>query len=319
MVSKFKSALTIANYPSAVLAITEAGSLWETEMNQTLPSFFDNHSPLMKTAAQAAFAAGEVIREGYRKVHQIDSKGVGDLVSEVDFDADRVATEILRSSTEQLPIMSEELSPETDDVNQRMWVVDPLDGTTAYLMAAGPQFSSVLVSICEDGNPLLGVTYFPLTTEWFFALKGEGAFKDGRPFKLQKRKYVLKDAWVEMNQYGDVEFETPFFRSARRVLRSGDGARIATSTFPHAGVAMRVAEQSSGLCAAIHDNNPASLKQGPWDIAANQIIFEEAGGVFLNPQLEPTSPFKAEPIIVVPTRDLAKQICECVERGLISV
>ena len=56
------------------------------------------------------------------------------------FDADRVATDILGGSGEGLPILSEELSPETDDCEQRMWVVDPLDGTTAYLMGAGPEF-----------------------------------------------------------------------------------------------------------------------------------------------------------------------------------
>ena len=76
---------------------------------------------------------------------------------------------------------------------------------------------------------------------------------------------------------------------------------------------MRVAEQASGLCAVIHDNNPRSLKQGPWDIAANQIIFEEAGGFFVNPNLERTSAFKAEPIVIAPTLGLAKEIIECVD------
>ena len=70
---------------------------------------------------------------------------------------------------------------------------------------------------------------------------------------------------------------------------------------------MRIAEQASGVSAAIHDNNPLSLKQGPWDIAANQIIFEEAGGRFLNPDLKPTSPFVAEPILVSPTTHLGRR------------
>lgn len=285
-------------------------------MTKAIPSYFETQPQVMQIAAKAAFAAGQVISDGYQKVHNIDTKGVGDLVSEVDFEADRVATEILKSHSELLPILSEELQPETDDVNQRMWVVDPLDGTTAYLMAAGPQFSSVLISMCDQGRPILGVTYFPLTDEWFYATKGNGAFKNGQPLRMQSRDFVLKDAWVEMNQYGDVEFETEFFRTARNVIRSSNGARIATSSFPHAGVAMRIAEQQSGLCAAIHDNNPASVKQGPWDIAANQVIFEEAGGVFVNPQLQPTSPFVADPIIIAPTRDLAEQIANCIQQGL---
>lgn len=278
----------------------------------TLPEFFADQSELMRTAATAAQVAGEVIRQGYEQAHAIEAKGVGDLVSQVDFDADQRATAVLREHTPQLPIMSEELSPETDDPQQKMWVVDPLDGTTAYLMRAGRQYSSVLISLCEAGYPILGITYFPLTDEWFYAEKGCGAFKDGDPLVLQPQEYRLAEAWVEMNQYGDSRFESDFFAAARRALRALGGAQIATSSFPHAGVAMRIAEQNSGLVAAMHDNCVESLKQGPWDIAANQAIFEEAGGHFLNAQLDRVSPFVAEPFLVVPCHSLAEQIIECV-------
>ena len=112
-----------------------------------------------------------------------------------------------------------------------------------------------------------------------------------------------------MNQYGNCGYETPFFTAAKNVLRSDAGARIVTSTFPHAGIAMRILEQNSGLAIAIHDNNPANLKQGPWDIAANQVIFEEAGGVFCNPAGQRTCPFSVEPILIAPSQVLADQIC----------
>ncbi len=272
-----------------------------------LPSFFEQNSPEMQTAARAALVAGNIIKEGYRQVHQIDSKEVGDLVSRVDFDADRAATEVIKSAS-SLPILSEELSPETDDPNQRMWVVDPLDGSTAYLMAASPRLPSVLVAICENGHPVLGLTYFPLTGEWFYAEKSLGAWKDGNRLTVERREVELQQCWVEVNQYGNAKLETKFVETLKTKLRSPDGARIMTSNFPHAGVAMRIAEDPSGTRAAIHDNDPASVKQGPWDIAANQIIFEEAGGVFVNPELQRISPFTAEPIVIAPTFELASQI-----------
>jgi myo-inositol-1(or 4)-monophosphatase len=287
-------------------------------MTHAIPEFFDNQSDLMKTAATAAVAAGEVIKAGYQKVHKIDSKGVGDLVSKVDFEADMAAKEVLQNSSHPFPIMSEELSPEVDDTNQTMWVVDPLDGTTAYLMGAGTQFSSVLIAVCENGSATLGVTYFPMQDEWFYASKGKGAFKNGKRLVIDSRPYELKDAWVEMNQYGDAAYETDFFSKAKAALRSRRGARIATSTFPHAGIAMRVAEQANGLCAVVHDNNPDSVKQGPWDIAANQLIFEEAGGLFLTPDLKRTSPFVAEPIIITPTFELGAEIANCVTQKQLS-
>ena len=265
----------------------------------------------MQTAARAALVAGNIIKEGYQQFHQIDSKEVGDLVSRVDIDADRAATEVLNEAS-SLPILSEELSPETEDTNQRMWVVDPLDGSTAYLMSASPRLPSVLVSICDNGHPVLGLTYFPLTGEWFYAEKEQGAWKNGKRLTVERREVELKECWVEVNQYGNASLETEFAQSLKMKLRSPNGSRIMTSNFPHAGVAMRIAENPNGTRAAIHDNNPVSVKQGPWDIAANQIIFEEAGGVFVNPDLQRISPFKAEPIVIAPTFELANQIVNLV-------
>ena len=71
---------------------------------------------------------------------------------------------------------------------------------------------------------------------------------------------------------------------------------------------MRIAVGDSLLAAAIHDNNPACTKQAAWDIAAPQIIMEEAGGVFLNPDGEPSNPFDSRPIIVSRSLELAREI-----------
>ena len=274
-----------------------------------LPDFFAPQPHDLQLAAAAAQAAGQIIKDGYARSHKIDAKGVGDLVSQVDFDADRVATDILSKANPGLTIISEELNPDAGDAQTDAWVIDPLDGTTAYLMKAGSQFSSVLIAKREAGETTLGIVYFPLTDEWFYAVRGQGAFKNGQPLKLLQKDRKLAECWVEMNQYGNINYETPFFAAAKTALRSDTGAQIVTSSFPHAGVAMRILEQSSGLAIAIHDNNPANLKQGPWDIAANQVIFEEAGGVFCNPDGKRTCPFNAEPIIIVPCMRLAQEVC----------
>lgn len=278
-----------------------------------LPRFFAGCSAEMRLAAAAAMAAGKFIEAGYLKIDNFEAKGVGDLVTQVDVDADCAATEILQTSA--LPIVSEELNPTTNDENAKMWIVDPLDGSTAFVLGARKELTSVLIALCEDGRPILGVTYFPLTGEWFYAERGKGAMKNGVAFKMPHQELKLNECWIELNQYGNAKFETEFFGAARSRLRSPSGARIVTSNFPSAGVAMRVAEAKSGPTAAIHDNGAQYLKQGPWDIAANQIIFEEAGGCFLNPSLQPTSLFQAEPIIVSPTKKLAEEIVDCVSSG----
>ena len=262
-------------------------------------------SEQLHTAVLAAQAAGTIIRDGSEKLNVVEQKGVGDLVSEVDREADRVACDILRAAS-VLPILSEELNAD-QTISSDMWIVDPLDGSSAYLMSAGPQFPAALIALRENGATRLGVVYFPLTDQWFYAEKNCGAWHNGNRL-LCGTGDSLADVWVEMNQYGDANLETDYFRNLKERLRSNDGARMVTSTVPHSGVAMRIAIGDSLLAAAIHDNNPASTKQAAWDIAAPQIIMEEAGGVFLNPDGLPSNPFETRPIIVSRTLKLAQEI-----------
>ena len=262
-------------------------------------------SEQLQTAVLAAQAAGAIIRDGSEKLNVVEQKGVGDLVSEVDREADRAACDILRAAS-VLPILSEELNAD-QTTSDDMWIVDPLDGSSAYLMSAGPHFPAALIALRENGATRLGVVYFPLTDQWFYAEKNCGAWHNGNRL-LCGTGDSLSDVWVEMNQYGDANLETDYFRNLKERLRSNDGARMVTSTVPHSGVAMRIAIGDSLLAAAIHDNNPASTKQAAWDIAAPQIIMEEAGGVFLNPDGLPSNPFETRPIIVSRSLKLAQEI-----------
>ena len=263
----------------------------------------------LQIAIKAAFAAGQRVRDGYQQLSTIQQKGVGDLVSQVDRDADQAACELLQSES-SLPILSEELH--CDQTNcEDMWIVDPLDGTAAFLMQAGREYPSVLVAMRQSGKTHLGVVYFPLTDEWFYAQRGRGAWHDGRRLVCDDR-LPLSSAWVEMNQFGDSKFETPLFASLRNRLRSQEGARLVTLNFAYSGVATRIASGTSPLAVAIHDNNPSYVKQAPWDIAAPQIVLEEAGGVFLTPSGQRTDPFSPEPIIVARSRRLAEQVLDLV-------
>jgi len=166
----------------------------------------------------------------------VKCRDVGDLVSRVDFDADRAASDVIKKAS-SLPILSEELSPQADDVNQR--------------------------------SPVLGLTYFPLTGEWFYAEQHTGAFKNGQELAVEAGRVHLSECWIEVNQYGNSNFETSFVELLKTNLRSPAGSRIMTSNFPHAGVAMRVAEDPNGFRAAVHDNNPVSVADFPFQSRAD--------------------------------------------------
>lgn len=266
----------------------------------------------MAIAIEAAYVAGRVIEAGHKQLssgnhHPIEQKGVGDLVSQVDRDADQAASNLIASRS-PLPILSEELNHDLAEQDD-LWIVDPLDASSAFLMQAGTQYPAVLVALREAGDTVLGVTYFPLTGEWFYAQKSRGAWANGKRL-ICKNCDSLSRIWVEMNQYGSAGWETEYFANLRRRLRSSEGAQLVTSNVPHSGVAMRIAQGNTSLAAAVHDNNPGNVKQAPWDIAAPQIILEEAGGVFVDPQGNRTDPFSGEPIIVAQSADVAQKIVQ---------
>lgn len=268
--------------------------------------------PELGIAIEAAQAAGDVIREGSGKMHDVEFKGVGDLVSEVDKQADIVITKVLKEHS-PLPILSEESSPTLDDGVVDFWIVDPLDATSAFLTQAGPQYPSVLINRQQGTVTTCSVVFFPLTDEWFYAAKGRGAWKDGKRLIVNDEPMTLLESWVEMNQYADNSLETELFSSMRQRLRSKYGARLVTTNPPHSGVAVRIAESVSSLSVAIHDNSPEHVKQAAWDIAAPRLILQEAGGVVLNFNGEQLNLFEAEPFIVARTESLAKEVIELFE------
>ena len=279
--------------------------------SEPLPDFFAGSPDELRLAAKAALAAGRIIDAGRGKLLAIDQKSAGDLVSEIDIQADREIAQVLRSSG--IAILSEELTPDTD--LEEMWIVDPLDASSSYLMGGAVDEPSVLVALRSAGRVVLGLAYFPLTGEWFYAMQGQGAWFEGRPLRVPQPPAELSASWVEMNAYGDSRYETTFFRNARNSLRSVGGARAVTCGFPCSGKALRLALPNSWLAAVVHDNGPENLKQGPWDIAAVQLILEEAGGVFVNRQMQRINPFVPEPIIAASSEKLARQLLQCTESG----
>lgn len=268
--------------------------------------------PDLEIAIKAAIAAGDIIRDGAGKIHNIESKGVGDLVSEVDTQADVAITAVLQQHSD-LAILSEESSPTLADGVDDFWIVDPLDATSAFLTQAGPQYPSVLINRQQGETTTCSVVYFPLTDEWFYASKGKGAFKDTKRLVVNDEPMTLLESWVEMNQYSDNSLETELFCSMRQRLRSKYGARLVTTNPPHSGVAVRIAESKTSLSVAIHDNSNKHVKQAAWDIAAPRLVLQEAGGVFLNFSGQQLNLFDAEPFIVARTQSLAQEVIELFE------
>jgi myo-inositol-1(or 4)-monophosphatase len=258
---------------------------------------------------RAAHRAGDLIRSGYNQIQIIEEKGHGDLVSKIDRDCDDVVDDEISKSHPGEVILSEEKNPDADISKGKAWVVDPLDATSALLFRASEDMPSVMIARTEDGQANSSIVYFPLTDEMFYAVKGFGAYKDKQ--RLQCSGAKLAESWVEMNQQGNSGKESPVFNRLRVNLRLPGGARLVSSSPPHSGVGIRIAEGRKKLAAVVHDNNAGEAKkakQAPWDVIPVALILKEAGGVVVNFDGEAYDPFKPEPLVMAASKELADEI-----------
>jgi myo-inositol-1(or 4)-monophosphatase len=126
--------------------------------------------------------AGAVALKFFRGTFKSWTKGTGDSpVSE----ADIAVNDLLR---ERLPVegdgwLSEESENDPARANaRRVWVVDPIDGTRAYI--AGREDWSISVALVEAGRPVLAAVFAPATDEMFLATAGNGATRNGAPIHV---------------------------------------------------------------------------------------------------------------------------------------
>ena len=215
-----------------------------------------------------------------------------DLVSEADEKTDAAVQQVIRSSFPNDRIVSEELNPEiTGDMKQgRVWIIDPLDGTSAFLFKADPSAPSVMIALIVDGVAQISVILQPIIARWTYCVRGRGVFQDGISMKFPDHAAApFSHAWVDLNQYGDSTFESQTFKKIDSVVRGAGGARLVSRMTPFSAVALRLLlpdnereNASRQLCAAVHDHNREMPKQLPWDIIPVQLIVEEAGGLYLD-------------------------------------
>ena len=106
------------------------------------------------------------------------TKGASSPVSEADIAVNDLLETALRSATPDYGWLSEESVDDAERLDRRLvWIVDPIDGTRAYL--AGREDWCVSVALVEDASPLLAAVFAPASEEFFFAIRGQGATLNG--------------------------------------------------------------------------------------------------------------------------------------------
>ena len=225
----------------------------------------------LDVARALALEAGRIARASYATITEsdVDEKGRNDFVTFVDHESQRIIVEGLRAAFPDDFIVAEEtLGPGVNagrESSPRRWYIDPLDGTTNYIHAY-PHFA-VTMALQVDGATSVAVTYAPLLDEMFTALRGEGAFLNGRRIHVSslkdENKILLGTGFpFRARHLLDTYLRSfaHFFHHARGIRRGGSAA-------------MDLAYVAAGRLDAFWE-----VTLSPWDIAAGVLLIEEAGG-----------------------------------------
>ena len=113
-------------------------------------------------------------------------------MTQIDIDSNIIITESLSELTPEIPIISEE-DYEGKSKNDSFWIVDPLDGTRDYL-DNGDNF--ICISLIDETYPILGIIYSPMSGNFYYAYKNEGAYlirRENSPIRIMTKKVSDSD------------------------------------------------------------------------------------------------------------------------------
>ena len=220
--------------------------------------------PELNIAKEAAIEAGALIMNYYKADYEIKDKGYHNPVTTADHAADSKLKEILTQARPDYGWLSEETIDSKERLKkERVWVVDPLDGTKEFIEGV-PNFV-VSIGLVENGEPVVGVLYNPVTTETFTAAKGYGARLDGKTILCNTKQDVGE--MVILNSRSETR------RGLWEPFENTFGGLKAVGS-----VAYKL-----GLTAAGKADIFASLRpKNEWDICAGNCIINESGGKLID-------------------------------------
>ena len=205
------------------------------------------------------------------------TKGTGTSpVSDADIAVNELLHERLAGANEGFGWLSEESADDATRLDARyVWIVDPIDGTRAYI--AGFPDWAVSAALVEDGRPVAACLYAPALDEFFVAARGAGATLNGAPIAASNSSASLEGARIAGPKplLDRLAADAPPFTIMPR-LRS---------------LALRLARVAQGAFdAAIAGGNSHD-----WDLAAADLLVHESGGALTTLRGEPVIYNRPEP------------------------
>lgn len=214
---------------------------------------------LLRMASDAAREAGASVRGFYKDAYTVKEKGEDNPLTDADIASNDILHARLRAALPDAAWLSEESVDDPARLGvERVWIVDPLDGTKEFTLGI-PEFV-VSVGLVERGEAILGVLYNPITDELFEGALGVGAWFNGAPCRVS----------------GHVGLDGARIVASRTEMKKGwfDQYLDRVKVVPVGSVAYKFGRVAAGQAEATFTPQP----RHEWDICAGVALVNAAGG-----------------------------------------
>lgn len=229
----------------------------------------------LETAIKAAKRAQEKILEIYHTNFAVEIKSDDSPVTLADKTADAMIREDLSRAFPNAGFLTEESKDTKERLSKReVWIVDPVDGTKEFVSRNG-QFTTN-IALAVDHEVVVGVINVPLFNVLYYAVKGEGAYKADQYGNVVR--IHCSDRARALRTVRSISFfnekEKAFYESHKELFE-GDAAPI--------GAANKFCVIAEGKYDFFYRMSSGTKE---WDVAAGDLLIQEAGGAMVQPSGE---------------------------------
>ena len=234
------------------------------KLNKMLHNFpFQNTLPETELAVRAVKEAGDAVMKIYKHDFVTTFKKDNEPLTEADLKSNNIIKKIIAST--DYPILSEESLDDKKRLDyDKIWIVDPLDGTSDFVSKSG-EFT-IMIALVDKHEPILGVIYWPTNDILYVAQKGGGAHK------------FVSGVWEKLVISKRLELCNCRVLGSRHHLSSNEAdflKQLNVEKFSERGSSLKVTDICSGI-AELYFTMTNKIKQ--WDTCASNCLIIEAGG-----------------------------------------
>ena len=211
--------------------------------------------------------AGEIFKEGFYSPKEITLKGKKDLVTEYDVKIEEFLKEGFKNFG--YSIIAEE--SEKGEFNNSI-IIDPIDGTTNF--AHQIPHCAISVGVYENKKPKYAFVYNPVLNEFYTAISGEGAYKNGEKIQISKNDYFQRALIGTGFPYSSADNTEDLDLVIKRLH----------NILPKCQDIRRLGSAALDLCYVAEGKYEGfyEINLKPWDVSAGMLIVREAGGMISN-------------------------------------